>query len=210
MKWGIDNSILYLLCKVKQKPFKCPDGTIRFLYKNPDDFVKDVVNQWAVGLKISPRETGSMEFEPNVEMNPKEIRKNVDEIVEQTRLHMKALYESYSINPCNEKNYQRFQNSILKVIEIGSIIRTLKETLKQAPSLDTRYEELKRLANSDLKNSETVKMAQRATRYSKSEYHHSLPLEIKGLLDMLNKKCSELFGTKDADKSEEKKIIKKE
>jgi len=209
MKWGLDNSILYLLCKVKQKPFKCPDGTIRFLYKNPDDFVKDIVNEFMVGMRLSISETGIPEIEPKLGIYPKEVRSNVDEIVEQTRLHMKALYEVYSINPCNEQNYKLFQNSIFTVIEMGSIIRTIKEIIKQTKSLDNRYKQLEKLAKSGLEGSETVKMAKRAIKIPKIEYSESIPLEISGLLNLLEKKFNQLTkSNNNNDKLKKKKIIR--
>lgn len=207
MKWGLDNSLLYLLCKIKQKPFKCPDGTIKFLYKNPDDFVKDIVNEYVVGMKISMNEVGFTEIDSKFGINPKELRSKMDAIVEQTRLHMKALYETYSINPCSEKNYKLFQNSIFQVIEMGSLIRTIKETMKQADSLDERYKQLEKLADSGLNESETVKMAQRAIRYSKKDYVESIPLEITGLLSELENKFYNLTNSNNDKKNEKKKTL---
>jgi len=208
MKWGYGDALLYLLCKVKQKPFKCSDGTIRFLYKNSDDFVKDVINKMVVGMRISVNEAGIPSVEPNFRMSQEELRNNVDEIVEQTRLHMKALYETYSINPCDEKNYQLFQKSILKVIEIGSIIRTLKETVKQSQSLDSRYEQLKKLTESGFDDSETVKMAKRALKHPKEDYKESIPLEISELINMLKEKLYELTNSnQDSSNIKKKKTV---
>ena len=211
MEWGLDNSILYLLCKVKQKPFKCPDGTIKFLYKNPDDFVKDIVNQYMIGIKISMNETGLPEIGLNLGVSPEKIRKNVDSVVEQTRLHMKALYETYSINPCDKQNYELFVNSIFRVIEMGTMIKTLKEVIKQAKSLDERYEQLHKLADSEFDDSETMKMARRATQHLKKEYIDSIPLEISGLLNDLNNKFDKLTdfnGKKKSKHIKKKKYLK--
>lgn len=191
MEWGYGDAFLYAFCTIKRKPFRCEDGSIVLIYKNPEDFLKETLNDVGLGIKLSFNALSYPEIEAQYGVKPSFLKARVDQVIEQTKLNMKALYETYSLRPCDKENHSLFQQSLLKVIDQGAILRTLDETIKQVPTIEDRYNSLKELANSNLKGNE-VEKAKKAVTYSKDEYLKNAPLEIIGLVNESEKNLSEL------------------
>ena len=175
--------ISFMLCISHYEPVPCKNGETRWRLKNPDNFLKEFVDARIFGLRGSVSVEGTPEGKIEYGNKPQSKRINLDDLNQQIQLYLKALYETFAMDPCNDANYQRFQDAQSYVLQAGFKVRLLDDVLNTKRNLLSRYDEMKKIKNQGNLQGHTFDQAKKATEFSIEDYQTSIQNEKNELLD---------------------------
>ncbi len=130
----------------------CPDGTVRILFKHPDDAFPFFAKEWNAKLQALIKALKKVEIKLGAEFKStlENYYVELDEANRSVQLHFKALYVAYYCDPCNKsdwfcdqvemviKNEQKFRSVEMEIRKLKALInisKTDKELKKQFASL---------------------------------------------------------------------------
>ena len=110
----------------KIKKIKCPDGTERLVYKDPEDafpfFAKDWSTKFDSMLKATQEIQGKLGA--SCESNINGFFTQLDQANRSIQIHFRAIYVLYTVNPC--ANDKLLVDEIKKAIDNESIMRRMQ------------------------------------------------------------------------------------
>lgn len=178
----------------KYKTIPCPDGTIRNVLKNPNEFMQTYAKQWKSDLETAVSTSQDVKVKNFLSNKIVNISGDLDQYNTQLRLSMQAIYYAYWSNPCPEKSYINFWNALNDINFAAEQLRLISDVLRTAASWPELYHDIKGLAqdeSQDYANDVIKKISDKSPIEFENDMMSDLSLYIKSMtfvLDNLKKK----------------------
>ena len=145
----------------KMRRIRCPDGSERTVFKNPDDAFPLLAKDWSASVKATTETLKELQVSLALELQQSiaGLLVQIDEANRTMQLNFRAVYVVYLIDPCRQLAW--LKRRVKEIIENESVLRrTRMEIAKIKCLMDLGYdkqvlaqavaEALTRLAKSDL------------------------------------------------------------
>ena len=182
--------ISHKLCISKYEEIDCGNNKKRWRLKNPENFLREYLNQYQIEAGGTLSELGGG-FNFRFGRESQEFRREIDHLNQQILFYLRSLYEMYASDPCNDRNFERFQNALENVMQIGFQMRLIQDISRTGKSLPEAYDRWKYLIDKDMEG-KPRKQLDDVLKHKKDEYEKSIPKEIQERINEIQKLMDKL------------------